>query len=654
MAEREPSGPGSRGRVWAPAERLRAIQAVTDVALSHLALDDLLQALLGRIRDVLRADTAAVLLLSDDGQYLVPRASDRLSEEAGQEARGLPLPVGEGLAGRVAASRKPLVVDDLSATEAPVPIRREKIRSLVGAPLLVDGGLIGVIQVGSVRRRRFTREDVELLQLVADRVALAIERSRLYEDAVRARDEAEATRHRVFTILESITDAFFGLDDEWRFTYVNAGAERLLRRRREDLLGRSVWDEFPEAVGTTFWREYHRAVAERVSVAFEEFYPPLGLWVEVHAYPADYGLSVYFQDVTERKRAEAALRESEQRFRQLADAMPQLVWTASPDGNVDYYNERHREFQGIAKEQGGSWQWAPVVHPDDLSATGEAWERALRTGSTYEIAHRVLRADGTYRWYLSRGVPVRDDQGRIVRWYGTATDIDDQKRAQVEREDYVNVISHDLRAPLTIILGQAQLIQRFPERTELVRKNADAIVVGARRMTAMIQDLVDAARLEAGQMKLTRVPVDLRQFVLDVRSRMALALTGRDDRIRVEAPAELPPVFADPVRLERILMNLLTNALKYSPPDTPVEVSLARRDGEVVTSVSDHGRGIPPEEMPRLFERYYRVKGPGDCKEGLGLGLYIVRGLVEAHGGRVWATSEVGKGSTFSFSLPVG
>jgi len=225
------------------------------------------------------------------------------------------------------------------------------------------------------------------------------------------------------------------------------------------------------------------------------------------------------------------------------------------------------------------------------------------------------------------------------------------RQLEQEREEHVHTISHDLRAPLTTILGRAQLIQLASEQPEVVRESAESIARSARRMNAMIQELLDSARLHSRQLKLSRAALDLSAFVVELRDR--LIGNGEAERVRVEAPDDLPHVSADPDRLERILANLVGNALKYSAPGTQVTVRLARGDGEVVVSVSDRGQGIPPEDLPHLFQRYYRRQADAEQREGLGLGLYIAKGLVEAHGGRIWVKSRVGEGSTFSFSLPV-
>jgi signal transduction histidine kinase len=220
-----------------------------------------------------------------------------------------------------------------------------------------------------------------------------------------------------------------------------------------------------------------------------------------------------------------------------------------------------------------------------------------------------------------------------------------------DREAYMHTISHDLRAPLTVILGQAGIAMRSAERADLVRRSATAILTAARRMNVMIQDLVDSARLESGQLRLERAPVDLRQFLHEYIERSASVMPT--DRIGIHAPAGLPRVYADSNRLERILTNLLSNAVKYSDPNTEITVTLERNGDEILASVTDRGRGIPPNVLPRLFERYFRSRDTSERHEGLGLGLFITRGLVEAHGGHIWVESAVGVGSTFRFTLPV-
>ena len=265
----------------------------------------------------------------------------------------------------------------------------------------------------------------------------------------------------------------------------------------------------------------------------------------------------------------------------------------------------------------------------------------------------IRRRDGARRHLLANAGPIRDEQGRVAGAVVTFGDITALAELQEQREDLLRAVSHDLRNPLQGVLGPAQLLERRLTRAgmERERESADTIISAARRMDTMIQDLVDAARSESGQLRLKRQPVHLRAFALDLKERLAASLETR--RIAIEIPLDLPPASADPARLERILTNLWSNALKYSAPGTSVEVRARQEDGWVTTSVTDHGPGIPPDDLPRLFERYFRTGTGRERREGVGLGLYIARQLVEAHGGRIWVESEVGVGSRFSFSLPI-
>ncbi|MHB9134706.1 MAG: sensor histidine kinase [Armatimonadota bacterium] len=217
---------------------------------------------------------------------------------------------------------------------------------------------------------------------------------------------------------------------------------------------------------------------------------------------------------------------------------------------------------------------------------------------------------------------------------------------------FVHTITHDLRTPMTTIQGHAQLLAQALQSTNdgHIRRNLEAILRGVRQMHMLVEDLTDLARLEGGRLVLTSEAVKLDTFILDLlqRSRTALEI----GRVTVQMPSKLPPVLADTDRLERILLNLLGNALKYSAPDTRVVVRVAQSDSEVTVSIADRGPGIPPEDITRIFEQFYR--GVGDRRTvGTGLGLFISKALVEAHGGRIWAESEVGQGSTFHFSLLV-
>ena len=283
-------------------------------------------------------------------------------------------------------------------------------------------------------------------------------------------------------ILESITDAFLALDAEWRFTYLNAPAERLLGRPRTGLLGRNIWEAFPEAVGSAFEQEYRRAVQEQVAVSFEEFFVPLGAWFEVRAFPSGTGLAVYFQDISQRRRVEAEIRGNEERFHSMAETLPQIVWTTGPDGSVDYYNQRWYEYSGLTFEQTRDWGWEGVIHPEDLARAGGVWRNAVASGTVSEVEYRLRRADGEYRWHLGRSVPLRDHAGAIVRWVGTATDIEVLKRTEAERERLLaEVQARAERETLLNEIGQAIRSAPEPDAMQAAAVNALGRALGAER-----------------------------------------------------------------------------------------------------------------------------------------------------------------------------
>jgi PAS domain S-box-containing protein len=234
---------------------------------------------------------------------------------------------------------------------------------------------------------------------------------------------AEEARHEATDILESIGDAFFALDHDWRFIYLNENTEPLLARTRGELLGETIWKAFPELVGTTFEREYRRAVREQTVAGFEEYFAPLDRWFQVRAYPWRRGLAVYFSDVSSRVRAERS-------FRALAETMPQLVWSTHASGEAEYFNGRWLEYTGASGSTPEAGEWRDAIHPADSERVESKWHHSFHSGDPFEVECRLRRgADGSYRWFLCRAMPLRDETGKITRWFGTCTDVHDQRRA---------------------------------------------------------------------------------------------------------------------------------------------------------------------------------------------------------------------------------
>jgi PAS domain S-box-containing protein len=396
------------------AESIRHLQMVTDSALAHLALDNLPIEMLGRIRDSLEADSAAILLLTEDEQSLVIRATIGMEEEV----IGMRIPVGRGVAGSIAADRVPLIVEDLSKVEVFNPVLRQKARSLIGAPLIVEDRLIGVIQAETIRARRFTEEDVRLLQMAADRVALAIEQSRLYKVEQEARREAEE-------------------------------ASRM-------------------------------------------------------------------------------------------------------------------------------------------------------------------------------------------------------------KDEFLTLVSHELRSPLNAMLGYAAMLRLGKLDYQKVQKAADVIERSGKAQVQLIDDLLDTARIISGKLRLDVGPVDLAMVINESVQTICPAAVAKDISIQSDLNSEVGQITGDPSRLRQVIWNLLSNAVKFTPPGGRIGVCLERIDPHVCITVCDTGKGIRPDFLPYIFDRFRQADAASARYGGLGLGLALVKYLVELHGGTVDAASAgEGQGATFRVTLPV-
>ena len=362
-----------------------------------------------------------------------------------------------------------------------------------------------------------------------------------------------------------------------------------------------------------------------------------------HAAIAYEHARLYEQVETERRRLRVVLESS-----------PAAILFVEAATGLVYANPAGREFFGVAEMDGGPERYVGrILRPDGSAIPLEELplSRALQGEVVVGSEVLVRRPDGRETTTLVNAAPVVDARGEVAGAVALFTDVEPLKLERL-REEFVSVVAHDLRAPISVISGYADLLSRLDESRGAPpdeRKAVESIRVSVRRLNRMVEDLLDASRIEARRLRLERQLLDPVDLVRDVLGRLSELLSPHPVRLSVTGPPT--KVMADPTRIEQVLTNLLTNAAKYSPPEAEITVEVRGGPDEVVVSVTDRGAGIPAEDLPRLFSRFYRSKAAG-LAEGLGLGLYIARGLVEAHGGRIWVKSEVGKGSVFSFALP--
>lgn len=343
----------------------------------------------------------------------------------------------------------------------------------------------------------------------------------------------------------------------------------------------------------------------------------------------------------------------------LLESLREAVIVVDGTGRIVLRNQVAEQITGLTAEEATPAIESGAVRFLRLDGTTLPTEerptrRALRGEQITDVELILVRPDGSRRQVVYSSGVVLDEVGKVTLAIIVFRDITKLRELEQARQDFIHIVSHDLRAPLAIIQGHAQVLQRRLQKVDQPGRelaNTQAIITGVRRMNSLIQDLVDSARMETGQLRVEKQPLSLVAFMFDLLQRATEVMDV--GRINVEIPADLPPVLADPSRLERAMLNLLTNALKYSNSESEVLVRAAVTSREAIISVADHGPGISPEDLPRIFERFYRAGDAQEKAEGLGLGLYITRMLVEAHGGHIWARSERGKGSTFHFTLPL-
>jgi len=356
------------------------------------------------------------------------------------------------------------------------------------------------------------------------------------------------------------------------------------------------------------------------------------------------------------QRAHEKLRESEARLKQLADAMPQIVWMARPDGYVDYYNLRWYEFTGFRKDWAGDVSWAPILHPDDAEGCLAGWSDCMKTGEPFEMRYRLLEQhSGEYRWFLGRALPVRDEQGRIERWFGTCTDIDDlvraedkARRASEEAEQAIRVkdqflaaLSHELRTPLTPVLLTASVLCKEKRLPEEVREQLNMMQRNIELESRLIDDLLDLTRIARGKLELVTEPVDVHSLLAHTEQIVRSDARSKAVDIDFMLEASEHTVRGDSARLHQVFWNVLKNALKFTPSGGRVTVHTANPlPSRLCLTVCDTGVGIDAEMLPFIFCAFVQ----GDSKKvprsgGLGLGMAISKTIVEMHGGAIRAES---------------
>ena len=634
--------------------------------------------------------------------------------------------------------------------------------------------------------------------------------------------ETQTVRADLDRILSSLQEGFLTFDRNWRYTYVNDRQLEIIGMTRESILGRNVWEIFPDLVDTELYHQLHRVMTDRVTVQVEVYYPPLNGWFDHRVYPDEDGIAIFVTDVSERvhleaerQHAEQELRDSEERFRNMADNAPMMVWVTDPTGYCTYLSQSWYDFSGQAEATGLGFSWLNVVHPEDFETTRQIFLESNHSQVAFRSEYRLRRKDGEYRWAIGAASPwfaedgtykgyigsvidisdrkqaeitVRETEDRLrlaldaaslgtwdfnpisgeltwdkyckamfglspeadidydvflsglhpedrdqtnavvraaldptirgeydieyrtvgiedgverwiaakgkayfsdtvsnavsdaaasaTRFIGTVLNITEQKRTEAEREqllqreqaareqaetanrikdEFLAVLSHELRTPMNPIVGWAGLLRRGKLKGEKITQAVETIDRNAKLQVQLIDDLLDISRILRGKLVLNMFPVDLKFAINAALETVRLAMDAKAIALQTQLDPAVEFVMGDVGRLQQVVWNLLSNAVKFTPSGGQITVILTQTGTNAQLQVIDSGKGIHPDFLPYVFE-HFRQEDAATTRKfgGLGLGLAIARQIVELHGGRIEATSQgEGQGATFTVEIPL-
>ncbi|MFH5832549.1 PAS domain-containing protein [Halalkalibaculum sp. DA384] len=476
------------------------------------------------------------------------------------------------------------------------------------------------------------------------------------------------------TILESIGDAFFAVDENWIVTYWNKEAEQILDKPKEEIIGKNLWEEYDDAVDLDFYTQYHKAVNENVSVSFEEYYPGVEKWFEVSAYPSKTGLSVYFRDITDKKKRVEKIRQVNERFEKVTEATNDAIWDFDvAEGELFWGRGFETLFRYDLEETNPTLDFLiNLIHPEDRGEIVQKIEEYMQPGTKtdwYE-EYRFKKADGSYAPVMDRAVFIRDDRGEVTRVVGAMTDLTRQKKneealrqlnrelekhaeelaaSNAELEQFAYVASHDLQEPLRMVSSFLKRLEKKygDQLDEKARQYIDFAVDGAGRMRQIILDLLNYSRV--GQHEFERQNLCLEELLNEILKLEHRAIEESGATVEWDP---LPEIRAAETPVQQVFQNLIRNAIKYRRPECEPEIHISGEETGThwKFSVSDNGIGIREEFQENIFNIFQRLHTQEEYS-GTGIGLAVSKKIVEKHGGEIWVESEEGEGSTFYFTI---
>ena len=603
-----------------------------------------------------------------------------------QDLAGTVLEAATDLLGKVASTDRPLHVPalDTSGSARMAEAAAHGLRSALAFPMRDGATTIGVVEFYSHRQIDVDDSLLEALSTLGHHIGQTLERRRVAE-ALSASQQLNAA------ILASAPDCVITIGAEGRILAFNATAEATFGLRAEDVMGHDLDQTiFPPASHAGHRRAFTRALAGDDSV--------LARRIEVEAirgdgtvFPVEFSLTrtlggeqplftAYLRDITTRRREQARMREGEARFSTIANAIPQLAWMTAGDGSIVWYNQRWYDYTGTSFDDMRGWGWKSVHHPEHVERVERHLRESFRMGTDWEDTFPLRAADGSYNWFLSRALPIREEpdetnpEGRILGWFGTNTDItalreseqslaaarDEAESANRAKSTFIANMSHELRTPLSAIIGYSEMLaEEIEDGTEAAELTRDVhkIEGNARHLLGLINDVLDLSKVESGKMDAYLETFDLASMATEVAATVGALMDKKDNRLELRLAPGLGSMHSDVTRIRQVLLNLLSNAAKFTEHGT-ITLAIERhaKPGDVDWirfAVSDTGIGMTPEQLAKLFQRFQQADASTTRQfGGTGLGLALTKAFAALLGGEVSVDSTPGKGSSFAVTLP--
>lgn len=569
------------------------------------------------------------------------------------------------------------IVSDPALSEG-LPLVTPGVVAILLLPLIVKGEFFGFIGFDNCTEARLWEpSEVDFFKAAAVALSLALERKRAREDLRSANAEMRA----LFAAMDELILVF---DGEGRHLKIPSVNHHLLYKTVSERLGKTLYEVFSPEQADTFLAYIQTALRQQrpVNVEYSLVCNGLTRWSDASIAPIDHNRVMWVvRDATQRKQTEqtlrqevqvraqteAALRASEERFREIAETIDEIFVIHSPDlKKILYISPTYEKIWKRSCESlyQNAESWMEPVHPEDLGVVSKSLD-CIVAGKPAQVEYRIIQPDNTIRWIFARTFPVYDEAGRLLRHIGLVEDISDRKRVETEilkalekaqelnelKSRFVSMISHEFRTPLTTIQSASELLEYYEWSVEEKQERFQQIYSAVGHMTQLLEDVLLIGRAEAGKLQLQLQWIDLTAFCQELVSDLVLTM-GNQANILFATRGERRSGWVDPKLVRQILTNLLSNAVKYSPDQGEIHLLVQYEPMHVVFQVSDQGIGIPPQDQERLFEAFYRGVNVNTI-QGTGLGLTIVKRCVDLHGGEVSVKSEIGSGTTFKVVLPL-